>query len=208
MKKLIKNNRGFSLVELIVVIAIMVILIAMLVPQVIGYMEASKRVALKADAKQIYVATQAALIDSMVQHPTVLNESFNFTMPDGYGGTKAVGRVTNFAFAYSQSNNGINDPGQMTSADKIIARNVLERLGWEDTTSARYPFKVKRNPVGRNVNEYQKETGQPGFMVAYNTDGTLEFIEWGEGGYLVHVDNSGQSISIVKNGSFSNYSGW
>ena len=190
MKRLIKNDKGFSLIELIVVIAIMVILIAMLVPRVIGYMEAAKRTALKADAKQIYVATQAALIDAMVQNPEVLNKSFNFTMPDGNGGTKKIGRVTNFAFAYSQNNNGIGGAGDMTSAEKVIARNVLERLGWEDAKSARYPFKVQRNPVGRNVNDYQKETGQPGFMVAYNIDGTLEFIEWGEGGYLIHVDLS------------------
>lgn len=205
---MLKNRDGFSLVELIVVIAIMVILVAMLLPHAAGYLIQAKEVTLKNDAKQIYAATQSALIDVMVEQPEVYKESFQFSMPDGKGGTKKVGRVSNFAFSYSQDNNGVSNPGETTSADQAIARGVLEMMGWQDANTARYPFKVQRNPVGRNVNDYYKETKQPGFMVVYNTNGTLEFIEWGEGGYLVRVDQGGGNVELIKNGSFSNFAGW
>jgi type IV pilus assembly protein PilA len=40
--KNVKNNKGFSLVELIVVIAIMAVLVAVLAPQLMGYVEKSR----------------------------------------------------------------------------------------------------------------------------------------------------------------------
>lgn len=43
MKKLTKNNKGFSLVELIVVIAIMAVLVGVLAPQLIKYVEKSRQ---------------------------------------------------------------------------------------------------------------------------------------------------------------------
>jgi type IV pilus assembly protein PilA len=42
MKKVVKNNKGFSLVELIVVIAIMAVLVGVLAPQFIKYVEKSR----------------------------------------------------------------------------------------------------------------------------------------------------------------------
>ena len=42
MKKFKENNKGFSLVELIVVIAIMVVLIAVLGSTILGYVDKSK----------------------------------------------------------------------------------------------------------------------------------------------------------------------
>lgn len=43
MKKLKKNNEGFSLVELIIVIAIMAILVGVLAPQYLGHVDKTKQ---------------------------------------------------------------------------------------------------------------------------------------------------------------------
>jgi type IV pilus assembly protein PilA len=43
MKKVVKNNKGFSLVELIVVIAIMAVLVGVLAPQFMKYVESSRQ---------------------------------------------------------------------------------------------------------------------------------------------------------------------
>ena len=62
MKK--TNNKGFSLVELIIVIAIMAILVGVLAPQYIKYVEKSRKSADLDIADGIYTAVQTALTDA------------------------------------------------------------------------------------------------------------------------------------------------
>ena len=61
MKKM--NNKGFSLVELIIVIAIMAILIAVLAPQYIKYVEKSRQSADLDNYQAIINAVQTAYAD-------------------------------------------------------------------------------------------------------------------------------------------------
>lgn len=63
----LNENKGFSLVELIVVIAIMVILIALLVPNVIGYISKAQDSANLSAAKTIYNAANTAVVDHKAQ---------------------------------------------------------------------------------------------------------------------------------------------
>ena len=67
MKKM--NNKGFSLVELIIVIAIMAILIAVLAPQYIKYVEKSRQSADLDNWQAIVNAIQVAYAD--VENPVV-----------------------------------------------------------------------------------------------------------------------------------------
>lgn len=59
LRNRLSDNKGFSLVELIVVIAIMVILIAILVPNITGYINKSRDVSAAATAKTVYDAAYA-----------------------------------------------------------------------------------------------------------------------------------------------------
>lgn len=58
-----KNNKGFSLVELIIVIAIMAVLIAILAPQFIKYVEESRQSADLTTVEEIVNAVQAGAAD-------------------------------------------------------------------------------------------------------------------------------------------------
>ncbi len=55
------NNRGFTLVELIVVLVILAILAALLVPALLGYIDKAKNAQILLNAKNLMNATQAEL---------------------------------------------------------------------------------------------------------------------------------------------------
>jgi prepilin-type N-terminal cleavage/methylation domain-containing protein len=63
LKNKLNKSEGFTLVELIVVIAIMVILIALLVPNVIGYISSSQTTANLSAAKSVYNAANTAVVN-------------------------------------------------------------------------------------------------------------------------------------------------
>lgn len=73
MKK--TNNKGFSLVELIIVIAIMAILVGVLAPQYIKYVEKSRVSADKDLLDSIYNAITTAASDPDVDTDTILGTS-------------------------------------------------------------------------------------------------------------------------------------
>ena len=95
MKKM--NNKGFSLVELIIVIAIMAILIAVLAPQYIKYVEKSRRSADLDNYQAIINAVQTAFADedynaslSGLTAFTVVGSKGNSLQINGGGNMSAV----------------------------------------------------------------------------------------------------------------------
>lgn len=71
MKKTNGLKKGFTLIELIVVIAIIAVLAAVLVPNMIGYVKTSKISSANQSAKTIHTAASAWVIDRNISGGTV-----------------------------------------------------------------------------------------------------------------------------------------
>lgn len=87
MKKVLKKNEGFSLVELIVVIVIMLVLAAVMVPNVMKYIGMAGQASTKNDAASMLTQLQADVADAAA---TALQ---NKTTPD-YTGAGKIGSIT------------------------------------------------------------------------------------------------------------------
>lgn len=72
---------GFTLIELIVVIAIIGVLAAILVPSMLGYLREARATRMNANARTVYTAAQAAISDALATGNLTIKGTY---IGDGY----------------------------------------------------------------------------------------------------------------------------
>ena len=95
-----KNNKGFSLVELIVVVAIMAVLVGVLAPAYLKYVDNSRQEKDLNNAEELRHAVEIALADEDVNNALTLTDNkLTITVTDGNGSdstfTPAAGTTGN-----------------------------------------------------------------------------------------------------------------
>lgn len=123
MKKM--NNKGFSLVELIIVIAIMAVLIVVLAPQYLKYVEKSRNATDVTNATEIVTAIQVYAADPDVATGDVLSAGTSEITVNGTNTTWTDG-INNLDKALKEAGFDVSGSGSTAS----LATTCVSKTAW------------------------------------------------------------------------------
>lgn len=188
MKKLTNpnKNRGFSLVELIIVIAIMAILAGAIAPSVIRYIRKARAASATDEARVIVNAIHAAFASEAGGD---IEFSYNSTYTPKNGSSMKCGIMTNWALSRAQNAASLNDTDPSYPL-LFLADSVLKNLQSEYEASYKfYKFTgAQGNPIGANCENFVNQYQCPGVIVAYSQLGKVVFMEYYHYGCLIQYD--------------------
>lgn len=196
-----KNNRnkGFTLVELIVVLAVIVILAAILVPALLGYIDRSKNQQYILEAKELMTATQAGIVEAYaLNKPSFKNAIRNTTYAHATG---QYGYFTNYALYSLKKGEAMKAP----AADKengVGAKNIIAKRVIQYANSVDYQFYDKFDNNGQSVSALGKKVG---FAVIFDESGKIIYMQYARDGRLVTYDGKSFTAKTGKNLKFEQY---
>lgn len=121
IKKLCKNKKGFTLIEIIVVVVILAVLMAVAVPSVLKYIGEADNAKYMSQARGQMIATQAELVDSYATSQTKASWIANPT--DVVAGSPSVGGVL-----VSSTVASVTDKGVLSGETALTAGQTPEQI--------------------------------------------------------------------------------
>lgn len=189
MRKSTKDNRGFSLVELIIVIAIMAILAGALAPSLIKWIEKSKIEKIKTNAETMYKAMNMAVVDFFT----------NNTMTDPQTGDVHLGLEGNIA-SYNCPELGMT-VGRCTSytVSRVRSGLITEQADVASITDFDYNLAVL---FTENVDQNEKWAAvSPSGMTVSNLDKDKNYLQ------ILYVQDGVVSVETFTDGFYCRFDG-
>ena len=212
-----RNNhkRGFTLVELIVVLVILAVLAALLVPSLTGYIGKAKKKAVITEARDVWTASQAALSECYALYP----ESFTANSANNKSNCRFsvcinnkwvdnVGKISNAALNALQKNP--KDTVEAGTASRRVSAMVLAYLDSANKNNARYTFyDGKAITKDTKPSTYFDKTPKSTDIIIqlfHTVDGKVIALNFGKDGYMVTIV-PGQEIICEYDGKCLDFKG-
>ena len=198
------DNRGLSLIELIVAIAIMAILVGTTAPLMLKYVERAKQVKVEKETSEFLRAAQIAFVEVNAQGKSPESDSVKnrtvSTSPYYKNGTK-YGNLTN----WTVKNGVVAGASNAPFADEFFSllgiaygKDVWKSGNSSISISANEP---KLNPAGSLTKECI-------FQIFYDMNGSM-VVEYSREGYFVRMENSLLVESVkIKNDKEKHFTSW
>ncbi len=202
-KKYKINNKGLSLIELIIVIAIMAVLLGVITPMMIQYVDKAKKVRVEKEASEFIQAARVAYIEVSSKGKAPKSDTIRHktsTSSPYYKKGTLYGNYTNWTVHNGVVANASNAP---------LAETLFKTLGisigkeWKGGGAA-IPIsenQPKLNPAGSLTSECI-------FQLFYTKNGNM-VLEYSRDGYFVRMENSVLVDSIeIKNAKEKLFTTW
>ena len=124
-----KDEKGFTLIELMIVIAIIGILAAIAIPQFNAYRARSYNASANADMRNLQTSMEGYYVDFEI-YPTCADTAEVISTLGGYGFTKSSGVVIG-AVAGTDSDYTVDDSYNSKAGDKAITYTIDTSLSTE-----------------------------------------------------------------------------
>lgn len=171
MKKTLQNKKGFSLVELIIVIAIMAVLIAILAPNYLRYVEKSRRTKALSNAKNVIDTISVVLTEKQAFNDPDFQTLYSILIAQTSPG--AIQQPITIDFSHPA-----NDPRTTDLAEEIL--NVLGSSNSDSYGIAEFWWNSATDTVS-----YSVEFNDSDYIVDYNRDVAGADYVYEDGSYKV-----------------------
>ena len=204
MRRNMKKNKGFTLVELIVVLVILAILAAILVPALLGWIDRAKQQQGVRRMHDIQVAAASALAEFHAVYRSSPNNKLTLREYDSPSGGKIVAyNVTNHTFGQVQKSNTTTNANK-NEASITLVKIMLKYLdsGYGDKTKT-YAFAKQTEGTWGMTASAVAAKGAEGLILLFDDNCKVVLLQYSDlNGFLYTWEAKTQKITVVENGKF------
>lgn len=197
MKKIRENkNKGFTLVELIVVLVILAILAAILVPSLLGYIERARDQQYIFEAKDLMTATQAGIAEAYALNKKSYINAVRETVCPSV--SEKYGYYTNYALYEVANGRTMSVPTDPAKEKGTAAKNIISKRVVEYADSFKYDFNASLD----NNHKVSSLGNKAGFVVLFSEHGRILYMQYARNGRLVTFDGKSFKVETGSNLQF------
>lgn len=196
-----KRNRGFTIVELVVVLAVLAVLAGILVPQYIQYVETAKEGQIKQEAGEIDRAAHIALTRCLAyDYKNTVYENFTVSFPSKYAAPNSkflkdakCSRLTNYWL-----NQNMDSTTTQNHENYALASEFISVLGFAKHGSKTSSIPISNvTPGPLSFSRKNMVDGEAAFQVMYKRDASIA-TEYYRNGYFVRIEGGDIAVEKLK----------